>query len=181
VRKGLRVAKGDVVLFQDADLEYDVNDYDSLIAPILRYRTNFVLGSRHTTANSSWKIRSFSDSPAVSAYFNLGHALLLTMFNVIYSQNLTDPFTMFKVFRRDCLYGLKFECDRFDFDNEIVIKLLRKGYKVLEIPVNYVSRSIQEGKKITLFMDPLRWIRALLKFKNSPLYEPVEEPPHSSM
>lgn len=171
VRAALQVASGDIALIQDADLEYDVNDYDALIAPILKHRANFVLGSRHTATNSSWKIRTFSDSPGLSAYFNLGHALLLTMFNLIYSQNLTDPFTMFKVFRRDCLYGLKFECDRFDFDNEIVIKLIRKGYKPLELPVNYVSRSIQEGKKITLFMDPLRWIRALLKFRKSPLYD----------
>jgi len=170
VRTALQVAQGDVVLFQDADLEYDVNDYDALIAPILQHRSNFVLGSRHTETNSSWKIRSFVDSPALSAYFNFGHALLLWMFNVVYSQNLTDPFTMFKVFRRECLYGLRFECDRFDFDNEIVIKLLRKGYKPLELPVNYVSRSIQEGKKVTLFLDPLRWIRALLKFRKAPLY-----------
>ncbi len=175
VRAGLRVAKGDVALIQDADLEYDVNDYDALIAPILKNRSNFVLGSRHTASNSSWKIRNFSDSPGLAAYFNLGHAMLLAMFNITYSQNLTDPFTMFKVFRRDCLYGLRFECDRFDFDNEITIKLIRKGYKPLELPVNYVSRSIQEGKKITLFMDPLRWIRALVKFKNSPLYETAAE------
>jgi SAM-dependent methyltransferase len=170
VRTALRAAQGDVVLFQDADLEYDVNDYDALIAPILRHQCNFVLGSRHTATNSSWKIRTFVDSPALSAYFNFGHALLLWMFNTVYSQNLTDPFTMFKVFRRECLYGLKFECDRFDFDNEIVIKLIRKGYRPLELPVNYISRSIQEGKKVTLFMDPLRWIRALLKFRKAPLY-----------
>lgn len=171
VRAALGVAKGDVVLFQDADLEYDVNDYDALIAPILRHRSNFVLGSRHTATNSGWKIRTFADSRALSAYFNLGHALLLTMFNVVYSQKLTDPFTMFKVFRRECLFGLRFECDRFDFDNEIVIKLIRKGYKPLELPVNYASRSIQEGKKVTLFLDPLRWIRALIKFRKTPLYD----------
>jgi SAM-dependent methyltransferase len=170
VRTALAVAKGDVVLFQDADLEYDVNDYDALIAPILRYRSNFVMGSRHTETDSAWKIRTFVDSPALAAYFNLGHALLLTMFNVVYGQQLTDPFTMFKVFRRECLYGLSFECDRFDFDNEIVIKLIRKGYKPLELPVNYISRSMQDGKKVTLFLDPLRWIRALIKFRNSPLY-----------
>ena len=170
VRTALKAARGDVVLFQDADLEYDVNDYDALIAPILRHRSNFVLGSRHTATNSSWKIRTFVDSPALSAYFNFGHALLLWMFNVVYSQNLTDPFTMFKVFRRECLYGLRWECDRFDFDNEIVIKLIRKGYKPFELPVNYVSRSIQEGKKVTLFLDPLRWIRALIKFRKTPLY-----------
>lgn len=171
VRAGLKAAAGNLVLIQDGDLEYDVNDYDALVQPMLRYQSNFVLGSRHIAGKNSWKIRSFSSSPLVAGYFNLGHYLLLNLFNVVYSQNLTDPFTMFKVFRTDCIYGLRFECDRFDFDNEIVIKLIRKGYKPLEIPVNYVSRSIQEGKKITLFMDPLRWIRALFKFRKSPLYD----------
>jgi hypothetical protein len=77
---------------------------------------------------------------------------------------------MFKVFRRECLYGLTFECNRFDFDYEIVIKLLRKGYKPLELSVNYRSRSITEGKKVTIFRDPVTWIRALFKFRKSPLY-----------
>ena len=68
--------------------------------------------------------------------------------NVLYQQNMTDPFTMYKVFRRECLYGLHFECNRFDFDHELVIKLLLKGYTPHEIPVNYWSRSYwgrQEG------------------------------------
>ncbi len=170
VRSGLSIATGDIVLFQDADLEYDVNDYDGLVAPLLRFQNNFVLGSRHSEGKNSWKIRRFSDAPGLAAFFNLGHILFLTLFNVLYSQHLTDPFTMFKVFRRECLYGLAFECNRFDFDYEIVIKLLRKGYKPLELPVNYRSRSMKEGKKVTVFRDPLTWIRALLKFRKAPLY-----------
>ena len=78
---------------------------------------------------------------------------------------------MFKVFRYDCIYGLKFECNRFDFDYELVIKLLRKGYRAIEMPVNYQSRSLKEGKKVTVFRDPLTWIRALLKFRRAPIYE----------
>jgi hypothetical protein len=174
VRTGLQAATGSIVLFQDADLEYDVNDYDALIAPLLRFQNNFVLGSRHGTTKSSWKIRKFSDSPGLAAFFNLGHLIFLGLFNLLYSQKLNDPFTMFKVFRRECLFGLTFECNRFDFDYEIVIKLLRKGYKPLEIPVNYESRSIAEGKKVTIFRDPLTWIRALLKFRNAPLYGPSQ-------
>ncbi len=74
----------------------------------------------------------------------------LGLFNFIYRQRLRDPFSMFKVFRRECLYGLSFECNRFDFDFEIVIKLLRKGYRPLELPVNYRARSPSEGKKVTM-------------------------------
>ena len=174
VRVGLKAATGTIVLFQDADLEYDINDYDALINPILNFQNNFVLGSRHSKSNNSWKIRTFSDAPGLAAFFNFGHLLFLTLFNTLYSQKLSDPFTMFKVFRRECLYGLKFECNRFDFDYEIVIKLLRKGYRPLELPVNYESRSIAEGKKVTMFRDPITWIRALLKFRKSPLYDSME-------
>ncbi|HZS55121.1 MAG TPA: glycosyltransferase [Bryobacteraceae bacterium] len=174
VRSGLELATGDIILFQDADLEYDVGDYDGLIAPLLQFQNNFVLGSRHKVGKNSWKIREFSDSAGLTVLFNFGHLLFLTLFNVLYSQRLTDPFTMFKVFRRECLYGLSFECNRFDFDYEIVIKLLKKGYRPSELSVNYRSRSITEGKKVTVFRDPLTWIRALVKFRNAPIYKETE-------
>ncbi len=77
---------------------------------------------------------------------------------------------MFLLFRRECLYGLSFESNRFDFDFEIVIKLLRKGYQPSELPVNYRARSPGEGKKVSMIRDPWTWIRALLKFRWSPLY-----------
>src|SRR3954464_13276712 len=69
---------------------------------------------------------------------------------------------MDKVFRRDCLYGLEFRCNRFDFDHELLVKLIRKGYQPVEIPVNYRSRSFSEGKKVSAVRDPLTWLRALL-------------------
>jgi len=72
---------------------------------------------------------------------------------------------MFKIFHRDCLYNLSFECNRFDFDFELVIKLIRKGYIPIEIPTNYNSRSFAEGKKVNMFRDPLTWIRALIKYR----------------
>jgi hypothetical protein len=74
---------------------------------------------------------------------------------------------MFKVFRRDCLYGLTFQCNRFDFDYELLIKLVRKGYRPVEIPVNYRSRSFREGKKVAVVRDPLTWIRALVRLRFS--------------
>ena len=170
VRRGLEVASGDVVLFQDADLEYDINDYASLVEPILNYERNFVIGSRHILKGRVWKMRRFNDAAGLAAFFNFGHLLFLTLFNVLYWQRLKDPFSMFKVFRRECLFGLEFECDRFDFDFEIVIKLLRKGYRPLELPVNYQARSFREGKKVRAFRDPITWIRALMKFRTSTLY-----------
>jgi hypothetical protein len=171
VRAGLAASSGDVVLFQDADLEYDVDDYDDLVAPLLAYRRNFVIGSRHVAKGRVWKIRQFNDSAPLATVFNIGHVFFLGLFNFIYRQRLRDPFSMFKVFRRECLYGLSFECNRFDFDFEIVIKLLRKGYRPLELPVNYRARSPSEGKKVTMLRDPLTWLRALMKFRWGPLYQ----------
>lgn len=171
VRNGLANITGDIVLIQDADLEYDINDYDALVDPILRYQQSFVIGSRHIRDKRAWKIREFNDAPVLSSLFNLGHLFFLTLFNIIYRQSLADPFSMFKVFRRDCLYGLSFECSRFDFDFEVVIKLLRKGYKPVEIPVNYRARSVREGKKVSMLRDPITWLRALIKYRFSPLYE----------
>jgi hypothetical protein len=170
VREGLRHATGEVVIIQDADLEYDLNDYEALLDPILGYRNNFVIGTRHGRHKNVWKIRQFDGARGLSFFFNLGHLFFLVLFNTLYGQQLTDPFSMFKVFRRDCLAGLEFECDRFDFDYELAIKLLRKGYRPIEIPVNYRSRSLAQGKKVTLVRDPLTWLRALWRFRKSPLY-----------
>jgi Glycosyl transferase family 2/Methyltransferase domain len=170
VREGLTRARGDIVLFQDADLEYEIDDYDDLIRPIAAYQRNFVIGSRHAKKGSAWKMREFNGAPVLSQVFNFGHVLFLGLLNGLYGQSLDDPFSMFKVFRRDCLAGLVLECNRFDFDFEIVIKLLRKGYRPLEIPVNYHSRSIAEGKKVSMVRDPVTWLAALARYRTSPLY-----------
>jgi glycosyltransferase involved in cell wall biosynthesis len=160
VRIGLKAATGDYVLIQDADLEYDLEDYDGLLEPLVAGRAAFVLGSRHGGRNV-WKMRQFTGQFGLSLFVNLGHWFFVTLINVLFLQRLRDPFTMFKVFRRDCLYALEFECNRFDFDFELLIKLIRKGYHPIELPVNYRSRSFKEGKKVRMFRDPLTWLRAL--------------------
>lgn len=167
MRAGLEHATGDFILIQDGDQEYDVNDYDALIEPLRTYQRAFVLGSRHLAVD--WKVRKFTDQPAIAMLFNVGHLLFATALNLMYGQRIRDPFTMYKVFRRDCLHGLKFECNRFDFDFELVIKLVRKGYVPLEIPVNYESRSLKEGKKVSVVKDPITWLWALIRFRFSRL------------
>lgn len=160
VRTGFKAASGDYVLIQDADLEYDLEDYDALLEHLVAGRSAFVLGSRHGGRNV-WKMRQFTGQHGLSLFFNLGHWFFSTLINVLFLQRLRDPFTMFKVFRRDCLSGLEFKCNRFDFDFELLIKLIRKGYRPVELPVNYRSRSYKEGKKVNMFRDPLSWLGAL--------------------
>jgi len=94
VRRGLDLASGDLILIQDADLEYDIDDYDSLLEPLLTWERAFVLGSRHT---GIWKIRKFTDRLGTAAIMNVGHLCFATALNVLYLQRLRDPFTMFKV------------------------------------------------------------------------------------
>ena len=124
----------------------------------------FVLGSRH---HGDWKMRRFNDQPIAGAILNSGHAFFRSLINIALRTSIADPFTMFKVFRRDALYGLEFTCNRFDFDIELLMKLVRKGYVPLELPVNYVSRSFAEGKKVSVTRDASTWIWTILKARFS--------------
>ena len=166
VREGIRRARGDIVMIQDADLEYDLNDYEALLAPLLAYHTLFVLGARH---GGNWKMRRFANQPLLSTAANLAHVFFTALLNALYGQRMKDPLTMFKVFYRDCVFGVGFECNQFDFDHELVIKLLRRGYTPVEVPVNYWSRSFKEGKKIKMFPDPLIWLWTDIKYRFTPL------------
>lgn len=173
VRTGLARATGDYVLIQDADLEYDINDYDGLLAPLRAGRASFVLGARHGadgTDGTAWRMRQFTDQATVGYVMNAGHIFFTALFNVVYGTRLRDPFTMYKVFRRDAIRGLTFEANRFDFDWELVGKLVRAGHRPIEIPVTYRSRSFAQGKKVSFLRDPLTWIRACFKFRFQPLY-----------
>ena len=163
VRLGLAHATGDVILIQDADLEYDLDDYAILLAPIAAGRQTFVLGSRHGAGG--WAIRKFADQPFQALILNVAHWGFTLLINLALGMWLRDPFTMYKVFRRDCLVGLTFECNRFDFDWELLMKLVRKGHRPIEIPISYVSRSFKEGKKVSMFRDPLTWLWALVKYR----------------
>jgi hypothetical protein len=162
VREGLAAATGDIVMIQDADLEYDLDDYEGLLAPVMAWQSMFVLGSRHLF---SWKMRKFTDAPFMAVILNLGHQFFRSLVNVALNTQMADPFTMYKVFRRDALFGIDLRSSRFDLDIELVMKLVRKGYVPLEIPVNYASRSFAQGKKVSFTRDGLTWVWTILQYR----------------
>ena len=162
VRAGFAAASGDIFLVQDADLEYEVSDYPDLLRPIVEGRTALVLGSRHL-GPASWKIRQFANHGMLAGFMNAGGVLFRLLFNLLFSVRLTDPTTMYKVFRASCLEGLDFRCNGFDFDFELLGKLIRAGYVPVEIPVSYKSRGFDEGKKIRILRDPLTWLLAIIR------------------
>lgn len=166
VRAGLKIASGDFILIQDADLEYDINDYEELLSPLISEKSAFVLGTRHGN-NGVLKMRKFNGRALFSLFLNMGHYTFTTIINLLYRQRLKDPFTMYKVFRRDCLTDIEFTADRFEFDVELLIKLIKKGYIPIEIPVSYQSRSFEEGKKIRLILDTFLMLKMVIKLRFS--------------
>jgi glycosyltransferase involved in cell wall biosynthesis len=175
IRQGFAVATGDILLIQDADLEYDVADYPELLRPIVEGRTSFVLGSRHMGPDR-WKIRKFARSGLQTTFMNVGGILFHTFFNAVFSTRLTDPTSMYKVFRSDCINGLSFTCNHFDFDFELLGKLIRAGFSPVEVPVNYKSRGFDEGKKIRVIRDPITWVVAILRCRYADLGLSKDQP-----
>jgi hypothetical protein len=152
VRRGLTEATGTIMLIQDADFEYDLDDYDVLLEPIVQRRTSFVLGSR-TLGLDDWKVRRFARSRFKAFLMNVAQLLFARVFNALYQQRVTDVATMFKVFRRECTEGVEFVETGFSFDIELVCRLVRRGYTPMEVPVNYVARGFDEGKKVRFVTD----------------------------
>ena len=160
VREGLKIIDGFVTLIFDGDREYSAKDIEILLTPILENKVNFVLGSRFKIGEP---MRSFGKNRIRSTVLNFVHIGFAYLFSKIYKVKLKDPFTMFKVFRSDCIQNLDFRENGFAFDVELVAKLIRSGNKPIEIPISYVTRGYSEGKKIRFFRDgyalPLAMIR----------------------
>jgi hypothetical protein len=164
VRAGLKAATGSIILIQDADFEYDLDDYDALLEPILQRKASFVLGSR-SLGLDDWKVRRFAESHVKEAMLNFAQLVFAQTFNVLYQKKTTDINTMFKVFRAECLEGLDLTGDRFDLDIELVCKLVTNGNSPYEVPVNYVARGFEEGKKISFVKDALPSYWAIFKYR----------------
>lgn len=163
VRSGLKIATGNILLIQDADLEYNPDEYPLLLKPIIEGKAKFVLGSRHL--NGGWAYRKFTHDFPMAIICNTGTKIFDFFFNCLYGVNLTDPMTMFKVFSKECLTDIEFKSDYFDLDEEIVAKFIKKGYIPVEVPVSYNSRSFSEGKKVIFHREAIKNIIAVIKYR----------------
>ena len=161
VIEGFKKVKGEIVLIQDSDLEYDPQDYHIMLKPILNNETDFVLGAR--IKKGFFNMRTFKNNYLKSIIFNISHLALTLSFNLLYNQKLKDPWTCYKVFRGKCLDDIQLNCLGFDFDMELLCKLVKKGYEPTEVPVSYVSRSHAEGKKVSIISDGPKVIFTLIK------------------
>ena len=162
VRLGLSHIRGDVFLIYDADDEYDSRDIPKLLVPISNGTTSFVLGTRHEKGIA---MRVMHDHKIRPFIMNLAHKFFTFLLNTFCRTSLTDPFTMYKVLRREVFQNTRLVGNRFDLDWELVIKAIRLGASPREIPVSYKSRSFSEGKKVRFFRDPINWIFALVRFR----------------
>jgi glycosyltransferase involved in cell wall biosynthesis len=153
IRTGMASARGDLLLIQDADLEYDPEDWPSLLNPILRGKASVVYGSRFTGQRKNMMPLHW-----------MGNRFLSLVTNILYSSTMSDMETCYKLFDRRVLEGITIESDKFDFEPEITAKVLRRGYRIYEVPISYAGREISEGKKIT-WRDGLGALVALVKYR----------------
>jgi glycosyltransferase involved in cell wall biosynthesis len=154
VRTGLSAARGDVILIQDADLEYNPHDYPTLLQPLKDGIADVVYGSR------------FLGGPrrAVMFWHMIANQLLTFMTNILYDTILSDMETGYKVFRRQVIEGLTLRASRFDFEPEFTAKVLKRHYRIYEVPISFNPRDYSQGKKIKL-QDAFEAVWTLLKYR----------------
>jgi glycosyltransferase involved in cell wall biosynthesis len=153
VRTGLAVASGDYVLIQDADLEYDPEDWPKLIAPVQRGRARAVYGSRFTGERRNMLFLHW-----------VGNRMLSLVTNMLYNTTLSDMETCYKLVDRSLLLELGLRSDRFDIEPEITAKILKRRIRIYEVPISYTGRELDEGKKIT-WRDGFAAVATLVKYR----------------
>jgi glycosyltransferase involved in cell wall biosynthesis len=156
IRTALAEAQGEITIIQDADLEYDPEEYPKLVAPIARGETNVVYGSRYLA----------HDNPLPLTHFKVAVLLLNAMVNLLYGTRLTDEATCYKVFRTSLLKSLPLRCERFEFCPEVTARVAKRGERILELPIHYHFRTRAEGKKIG-WRDGFEAIWTLLRYRFS--------------
>ena len=155
LQTGFRNIKGDIVAIQDADLEYNVEDFRKLIKPIINGETKAVYGSRFLKKNNKG-----------NKMFYFGNRFLSLITSVLYFSRVTDMETCYKVFDRSVVEKLNIESRGFDVEPEITSKILKKGYKIVELPIDYFPRTVNDGKKIRI-NDGFRALWTLVKYRLS--------------
>jgi glycosyltransferase involved in cell wall biosynthesis len=153
IRTAIPYIEGEVVVIQDADLEYDPEDYHRLIEPIVHGKARIVYGSRFLKFNKP-----------IYLHFLLGNKFLTWLINILYHSRITDSYTCYKAFETEILRNLPLRAKRFEFEAEVTVKLLKKGYKVYEVPISYSPRTLKEGKKIN-WKDALLGIFTIVKYR----------------
>ncbi|MEK9176620.1 MAG: glycosyltransferase family 2 protein [Patescibacteria group bacterium] len=163
VKTGIENATGDYIIIQDADLEYDPKYIPTLLEPILQGKVKVVYGTRLKRLPHLKK----EEKKARFLLHYLGNRFLSLTTSVLYGSWITDMETCYKLFPRNALKGMKLNSRRFDFEPEITAKLLKRGYKILEIPITTVPRDYNEGKKLRTFHDGSIALYTLLKYRVS--------------
>lgn len=166
IRTGIKNSTGDIIIIQDADLEYDPNEYYKLIKPIIEDKARVVYGSRVLHQKKKFKNKIFLKGKHYKSYstFYIGGLLLTILTNILYDAKITDEATCYKVFDAKVLKSINLKCKRFEFCPEVTAKLLKMGYEIYELPISYYPRSYEEGKKIK-FRDGIEAMFTLIKYR----------------
>lgn len=160
VLSGFHKSSGDLLLIQDADLEYDPKYYPELIKPIIDGKTEVVYGSR--LKNYPLRISGSRKTPLITHF--LGNKFLTFLTNILYGRSVTDMETCYKVFKKEVIRGMEINAKRFDFEPEITAKILKRGYKIYEVPIKVKPRGYEEGKKIS-WKDGFIAVWTLFKYR----------------
>ena len=163
VIEGFKHVTGDYVIIQDSDLEYDPINFKVMLKPILTQETNFVIGSR--IKKGILRMRNFKNRKVLSFTFNFLHIILTSFFNIVHQKFILDPWTCYRLFPSSVLKKIKFYSQGFEFDTELICKLVRYGLKPKEVPIDYSARSFEDGKKINVFRDGPKALIAILKYR----------------